>query len=52
MEGYRYVVEVVVGGGGGHALHIRDFEFNTNAALAERDFSDCTSTTQNSNDLL
>jgi hypothetical protein len=49
MDGYRYVVEVIVGGGGGHALYVRDFYFSSNAAFAEKELSDNgTSSTQGS----
>lgn len=47
-EGYKYVVEVVVGGGGGHALYLRDFQFKSNAAFVEKDTTDCTSVSKNS----
>ena len=30
IAGYSYVVEVVVGAGGGHVLNIKDFSFVTN----------------------
>ena len=33
LEGYRFVVEVVVGGGGGHELYVKDFHFECTAGL-------------------
>ena len=35
VEGHRYVVEVVVGGGGGHALYLNDFEFSSTGGFVE-----------------
>ena len=35
VEGHQYIVEVVVGGGGGHALFLSDFDFSSTAALVE-----------------
>jgi len=34
-EGYRYVVEVLVGGGGGHELHIKDLEFKSSSCFVK-----------------
>lgn len=46
-EGFRYVVEILVGGGGGHQLFIRDFEFTSSACLVKVDKADDADDTEN-----
>lgn len=43
--GFRYVVEIFVGGGGGHELHIRNFEFTSSPCLVEASCADDDMTT-------
>ena len=41
VEQHRYVVEVIVGGGGGHALYLSDFEFSCTGAFIEDGEMEC-----------
>jgi len=45
-EGYVYIVEVIVGGGGGHALYVENFEFTCPRCLVQPDIIDVPGTFQ------